>query len=90
MKLVPCFAALAAGVLVLSACEDKQMAENDYRDVPPSITYPDSPPPMSTTPTYPGSDATTIPPTANPDSPTNPDGAFPSALPPTNTPPTLN
>ena len=91
MKLVPCIAALAAGVLALSACgnDEERMAENAYREAD-TIPYTPSPAPPSTAPVYPNPDPNTIPPTTNPDSPTNPDGAFPPSIPPATTPPALN
>jgi hypothetical protein len=102
MKLVPCVAALAAGMLALSACEDDQVAENVYRDTTPSTTYPDqSPSPGVTTP---DSTLDTLPPGAvrNPDgtirypdgSIRNPDGTLVSPAPgsptdPVTTPPSI-
>lgn len=88
MKLGPCIAALAVGVLVLSACEDDDVvADNEYRETTLS-PYPDSPPAMSTTPAYPSTDPNTIPPTTNPDAPVSPDGTLPPTIPPATTPPT--
>jgi hypothetical protein len=94
MKVGLSIAAIAAGMLVLSACSDadERTAENEYRDASPSSsTYPENtPPPVSTTPGYPTPDPTTIPPTTNPDAPVNPDGTLPPNIPPASTPPTLN